>query len=671
MMFFLLILVQTLVGVLILRVMGVIIYSVPVRLVIGFGAGSGIHGILLFLLLWSGLQLNGGLVWLSLLALLAVAFAVRRKPHVTPEQQEGVRWKPATASEKSCAAVVFVLVLLYALLPLLGPIRGWDAYYYHIPLSREIAQSGSLPTHVSPSYQEMVRAYPPLIFLEHASAIAISTPDATTSFAWLHIIYAFGLLLLLFYTARRMFGYSYLGGLSAVLILLGTELFLSLVSEENIDMGFTFFLLISLFFLLYFFQSRRYLYAVVSGIFLGFSAWTKYHGFIAVALVVGLLAVFAIRHQNKAGLLRAALLVGSMSTLLAAPFLIRNWIDFGNPVYPMLGSVLGGVNISDWSMTFVTPFTAPQLFYSFDWSIVFNSGILSFALFCSWLAIRNNLNSLGTRFFAIFSIMYTIAWVAIMRAPHSGMDRFLLPSVAIFSLLSGQLVARVVSGERTAILRTIIIVGLFAVMQIFAFPLGSARPFFTLLRAAAFAYPLLFVVAGLVVLWLFRHMQGKRLVCAMILFFLCIPGRTFLFQMVNDARALVDRAHGASTQAIPQLEPEATWMQKNLALDARVLTFEDRQAQLPRHLIPADNPAFQLIFTTSNPCAAIEVLLRERIDVVYVNGSIDIIHPLFSRSPVFSERHNTKYFEPLLTNPKNPWLIVYRPKLNACLHVIQ
>lgn len=88
---------------------------------------------------------------------------------------------------------------------------------------------------------------------------------------------------------------------------------------------------------------------ILSGLYCGLSLSVKYYGFaVALALGIALLAlVIAGRRRCRAAISPLSLLYfGAPIVALALPWLLRNYIASGNPVWPLAGGIFGG---SYWS----------------------------------------------------------------------------------------------------------------------------------------------------------------------------------------------------------------------------------------------------------------------------------------------------------------------------------
>lgn len=80
--------------------------------------------------------------------------------------------------------------------------------------------------------------------------------------------------------------------------------------------------------------------AVVMGCFAGFTVGTKYHGLLYLGLL--LVATLFVGSWRRSLIKKDAIGFWVALALTGLPFLVRNWVSFGNPVYPFAHEWLGG-----------------------------------------------------------------------------------------------------------------------------------------------------------------------------------------------------------------------------------------------------------------------------------------------------------------------------------------
>ena len=213
-------------------------------------------------------------------------------------------------------------------------------------------------------------------------------------------------------------------------------------------------------------EERRRRWGVVAGVMAGLALGVKYPSavFVLVPVVLTLLATrWAMRRSFRAGLMTAATAFVT-AILIASPWLIRNVVNTGNPVYPLLYNVFGGSNWSAlqdarWrkahspgalgpagcSREVAEYLSAPE-----DHT---ESALLFAFLPLLLLSTRRDLKLvLALLGYAAFCL---IAWIAFTHRA----DRFLAPAVPALAALGGVGVAVVVSRPG----RTVALVALIAI----------------------------------------------------------------------------------------------------------------------------------------------------------------------------------------------------------------
>jgi hypothetical protein len=182
--------------------------------------------------------------------------------------------------------------------------------------------------------------------------------------------------------------------------------------------------------------------AIICGIICGLAAGCKYT---AILFGAAPLAIFFLIENSKRG--TAAFLPGvrdAAAFLLAAliafsPWLIRNLVITGNPVFPLLYSLLGGRgwDVAHNAMWVKAHAPGPITLSEFGgslWGFLANSAftpLLAF-LFIPLLAFRPRVLSAAGRWVFAYAYSYCIFWFLFTH----GVDRFLAPALPAFAVLS-------------------------------------------------------------------------------------------------------------------------------------------------------------------------------------------------------------------------------------------
>ena len=115
-----------------------------------------------------------------------------------------------------------------------------------------------------------------------------------------------------------------------------------------VDLAIAAFLLFGVFWWHEALRQQSWSLAVQAGIAFGFVLASRYQGIVFVGLAM-LVVLVDETLQNRPKLVqnvRQAAIAAAVIGLMVAPWLIRNFLNFGNPVYPLLHGTLGG---SEWS----------------------------------------------------------------------------------------------------------------------------------------------------------------------------------------------------------------------------------------------------------------------------------------------------------------------------------
>lgn len=282
------------------------------------GTGSGILGTVLFLIGLAGMLTRpvvGSLV--GLLLVVAAIFAFRRRP--------GQRVKPGLVSW--LAALCFVPSFLLAIYP---P-TAFDATMYQLPYARLFAENNAvvfahtLRFPVFPQLQNMLFAAALLLYDDVTAHLTQLVAFAVTAAAVVS-------------SASRYGGRA--AGVIAFALWVGSPLAVYLSGAGYIDLGVAMFVALAMIAFERWRENRVTSWLLLSGALAGMAAATKYHGVLVVALMTAAVFVTArgIRTRSTISFLLAAL-------LLASPFYLRNEIVTGNPFFPYLDRIFGGI---DW-----------------------------------------------------------------------------------------------------------------------------------------------------------------------------------------------------------------------------------------------------------------------------------------------------------------------------------
>jgi hypothetical protein len=226
---------------------------------------------------------------------------------------------------------VFALVVLVVSPILLSPLyppTEFDAIHYHLLYAKHYAADHQLV------YEPLLRTpvFPQMVEMLY-TAMMVLLDDIG---AQLVHFAAVGLILGFVYSWGRRLSSAHVG-LWATMLCLASPLLLWEGGSAYIDAGLALFTTGALYAASRWFVGSQVSWLVLSGVFGGFAAGTKYTGLITV-LLVGLIVLFkSIRTRN----VQPPILFGFVAALSLSPFYIRNFYYTGNPVWPFLSPIFG------------------------------------------------------------------------------------------------------------------------------------------------------------------------------------------------------------------------------------------------------------------------------------------------------------------------------------------
>ena len=157
---------------------------------------------------------------------------------------------------------------------------------------------------------------------------------------WIHALYGYLTGLLLYaYLARRM---NPVYGLLGWFFFLSTPVVLRLSHWGYIDLGLAFYTTASIFCLLRWREERQALgNLALAALSLGFALATKPNGLVAALLIALLFALVIVKppRRNWNLVCREVVCLGALAAAPFLPWLVKNWWQTGNPLFPFFGGV--------------------------------------------------------------------------------------------------------------------------------------------------------------------------------------------------------------------------------------------------------------------------------------------------------------------------------------------
>jgi 4-amino-4-deoxy-L-arabinose transferase-like glycosyltransferase len=237
------------------------------------------------------------------------------------------------------ARVLFFLLLTSILGAMLLqgtlPITARDALIHHLAVPKWWVQMGE----ISPLWWHEWSFYPMLINLGYTALLALHAE------AFLALYHGLYLLLLAALVAAFLFERTENALLSLLmgLVVLMVPIDLRLATEPLVDLGLALFCTVALAYLVRWSESHQNIALVGCGVALGLALSTKYNALLAgVALGLAFLWIAACERLGVRKTFRAALIVLLPALIVFLPWLLKNFLWTGNPLYPLYNSIFLG-----------------------------------------------------------------------------------------------------------------------------------------------------------------------------------------------------------------------------------------------------------------------------------------------------------------------------------------
>lgn len=294
------------------------------RLILGAALGLGVLGLTGFFFAMLGWA-NIGTFFIIILILFAVFAYFGKIKHLLLDikfttTEIAANLKDVTGWRPVAAGIGLLLAILMGLAP---PIEDFDALFYHLTVpTLWLRESGlslvNMPHYWYPQIVEGIFVWPLTFGVDTATHI-------------LHLVWLILTICLLWYWARQLWGIS--TAWNGLVLLLSMPSLLWLASWAYTDYALTFASLSTMYTLWKWKISQNQRWLIVSGLLASLAVSVKYTGFIVPVTSILLLFWWGKGFQQK---IKAGLLFGTICTLVASPWYIRNWVWMGNPIYPFI-----------------------------------------------------------------------------------------------------------------------------------------------------------------------------------------------------------------------------------------------------------------------------------------------------------------------------------------------
>lgn len=320
-----------------LRMTDITSQSDPEILLLAFGIGTGMISLSILAIGLAGMLYVPVIVILLAGGVLCGGLELSRK---ISSLVHYVRNVPHRLGRYSfCLSIIAILAVLNALTAATPPIDV-DVLNYHLAVPHIYA----LHHRIIPIPGIFFSYFPFTIQLFYLPCLVLRAASAAQL---LHVMFGLANIMVIANIARRFYGVKTAA--------LATLLFYSLndVSAETpvgrIDLGVSFYALMAfLCFIIMQESNNGKLWLIMSGIFAGFCAGSKYTGLIVPLIITVIVLIFSRQSRFK-----KSLTVAVVALLIAAPWYIRNYIWTENPVFPFFTELFGQGPLLDEHIEFI------------------------------------------------------------------------------------------------------------------------------------------------------------------------------------------------------------------------------------------------------------------------------------------------------------------------------
>ena len=578
--------------------------------------------------------------------------------------------RPSSFYEKISLFYIIIAFLVFLTYKIMAPVYFWDAWCYHLPIAEKIFHSGQLPTDVSLTSAEIVNAYPAFIpILYGIEDIAFGYPHY-----WLikiiSFVFAWFSCLLVYRICRSGLNDDIGSALSAIIICLSMEMFLFYSVFASTSIAMNFFCLGAVYFLVRYHLDRndRFLYLI--GLNLGFAYWVEYPGALFSAVFILALLLLRMTQPSREGITPLRLWLTEATKIcipafcIALPHLVRNLLLFGNPVYPALAGFLGGKNIDAWAMQHST--NLPGLKGFALWFDVLHWGFLAPLFFVLYLFRRKWRESSIELFSVVLYLAYYVAYLLTLRYPPTVGDssKFLLPILCLAAAMGGSVMKDMFT-KGLRIYETAALVLMLAAWQIVTCRnelLLDTERYWPIANPASWNAWLAFFngvifdfhQTGLIVVVILCYVLNtakvspwikKSLLTLAMAIFMGQVFQQIVFPLIwHIERAHEDPSYHYIEYINPRwLQPEGEWMEKNLPVDAVLLSFDSRFYIVPRKIVPADSYQLKELYQAKSIDEAVHILKSHGVTHIHLN-EMAYGHPLYRELPFLNSLEDRRYF---------------------------
>jgi hypothetical protein len=283
--------------------------------------GAALAGWINTVVLWSGLLILGALTWRDVVAWLR-EMATLWQIAVGRGENGG---RTGTRHRVWCPyRLLIAFFLVTSLLVALAPPYSWDSMVYHLVGPQRYLDSGRMLAYSDNFYLGFPKALE-MLFVVTMSAFGRDIPPAL-------VHWAFGIFALILTAAcvRRVTDMR--TALTAALLLLASFNIWELFGWGYVDLAIMAYAAACFALILRWRETRDRRLLILVGALIGFSTCVK----LTTAFLIAAIGVFVLVTAPRR-VIQNGLLLSIAAVLCAAPWLLRAWALYGNPVFPLLG----------------------------------------------------------------------------------------------------------------------------------------------------------------------------------------------------------------------------------------------------------------------------------------------------------------------------------------------
>jgi hypothetical protein len=435
------------------------------RALLGVVLGIGVQGTLLL-----GLAALG---WMQTWALWCAVVAPALIPFGTPLAPGSVRASAAqfvralTRVERIGAGAVFAVAAGILVIAALAPVTDWDSQMYHLRLPQQFLAAGRL--HLPDDGLHI--AYLGLFQFLYLPLLAIGSETAP---ALLNAALTLTLGIAVGVVANHHFGRG--AALLAAIGIWGSSSWLFVGSTARVDAVLPLVLLLAHHTAMRTSEHDGRWAISVTAVLAGIAIAFKYHGLAYAAALIPVVLVGAVRAGGARAAIRTLVPAALTTVGVAAPWLLKNAMLLGAPLYPFFAQPIVPPFIAELIGSRAHPATVSLAIYDLIWSASESTSLPGLLFRSAALGIESE-GALYTRNLLAFAAPLSLLWVrdrrvlavlvpaalylAMLILPFERTNlRFLMPALPALVILGGVALARLAGlrGEPTRLARTLLVI---------------------------------------------------------------------------------------------------------------------------------------------------------------------------------------------------------------------